>query len=99
MERTKIILSGLWVALMFTYLLGDVLRVYSGDVKPGELFGQSASQLMYLGIAVFMFVPILMIILNLLLSGNLLRWLNLIEPQPIPDSPPSQINTLSFSDK
>ncbi len=78
MERTKIILSGLWVALMFTYLLGDVLRVYSGDVKPGELFDQSASQLMYLGIAVFMFVPILMIILNLLLSGNLLRWLNLV---------------------
>ncbi|NLM19384.1 MAG: hypothetical protein GX217_05100 [Clostridiaceae bacterium] len=78
MERTKIILTGLWTALMFTYLLGDVLRVYSGDVKPGELFGQKASQIMYLGIAAFMFIPILMIILNLLLSGNILRWLNLI---------------------
>jgi hypothetical protein len=78
MERTKIILAGLWSALMFTYLLGDVLRMYSGDVKPGELFGQKASQSMYLGIAAFMFIPILMIILNLLLSGNVLRWLNLI---------------------
>lgn len=78
MERTKIILTGLWAALMFTYLLGDVLRVYSGDVKPGELFGQKAGQPLYLGIAVFMFIPILMIILNLLLSGNILRWLNMI---------------------
>ncbi|NLD87437.1 MAG: hypothetical protein GX633_04180 [Clostridiales bacterium] len=78
MEKTKIVLAGLWTALMFTYLLGDVLRVYSGDVKPGELFGQKASQLSYLGIAAFMFVPILMIILCLLLDGNALRWINLI---------------------
>ncbi len=78
MERTKTILAGLWTALMFTYLLGDVLRMYSGDVRAGELFGQKASQLMYLGIAAFMFFPILMIVLNLLLSGNILRWLNLI---------------------
>ncbi len=78
MDRTKTILAGLWIALMFTYLLGDVLRMYSGDVRAGELFGQKASQLLYLGIATFMFIPILMIILNLLLSGNILRWLNLI---------------------
>jgi hypothetical protein len=78
MDRTKTVLAGLWAALMFTYLLGDVLRVYSGDVIPGELFGQKAGQLMYLGIAAFMFIPILMIILNLLLSGNILRWINLI---------------------
>lgn len=78
MERTKLILAGLWSTLMFTYLLGDVLRMYSGDVKPGELFGQKASQLSYLGIAAFMFIPILMIILNLLFNGNILRWVNLI---------------------
>lgn len=78
MERAKTILTGLWAALMFTYLLGDVLRVYSGDVKPGELFGQKASQPLYLGIAAFMFIPILMMILNLLLGGNILRWHNLI---------------------
>ena len=78
MERTRITLTGLWVALMFTYLLGDVLRVYSGDVIPGELFGQKAGQLMYLGIAAFMFIPILMIILNLLFGGNIMRWVNII---------------------
>lgn len=78
MERSRIILTGLWAALMFTYLLGDVLRVYSGDVVPGELFGQKASQLLYLGIAAFKFIPILMTILNLLFNGNTLRVLNLI---------------------
>ena len=27
----RILLSGLWVAVMLTYLLGDVLRIFSGD--------------------------------------------------------------------
>jgi len=29
MEDVKIILSATWVALMLTYLLGDVLRIYA----------------------------------------------------------------------
>lgn len=63
---------------MFTYLLGDILRLYSGDVLPGKLFGKKATQSMYLGIAAFMFIPILMIILNLLFGGDILRLINLI---------------------
>lgn len=78
MEKTRIILTNLWMALMLTYLLGDVLRVYSGDVNPGELFGKKANQLVYLGIAAFMFIPILMMILNLFLNAGPLRWFNLI---------------------
>ncbi len=31
MEDVRIILSGVWVALMLTYLLGDVLRIFAGD--------------------------------------------------------------------
>jgi hypothetical protein len=34
MLDTRIILSGLWVAVMLTYLWGDVLRIFSGDAKP-----------------------------------------------------------------
>lgn len=30
MEEMKIQLSALWIALMLTYLLGDVLRIFSG---------------------------------------------------------------------
>jgi hypothetical protein len=29
---TKIILSATWVVVMLIYLLGDVLRIYSGDM-------------------------------------------------------------------
>ena len=36
MEDVQIRLSGLWVALMLTYLLGDVLRIFSGDFKAGK---------------------------------------------------------------
>jgi hypothetical protein len=32
-------LSALWVALMLTYLLGDVLRIFSGDFTAGEMGG------------------------------------------------------------
>jgi len=35
MEDVKIILSVSWIAVMLTYLLGDVLRIYPGDFKPG----------------------------------------------------------------
>jgi hypothetical protein len=41
MEDVQIRLSALWVALMLTYLLGDVLRIFSGDFKPGEIGGVS----------------------------------------------------------
>jgi hypothetical protein len=39
MDEMKITLSALWVALMLTYLLGDVLRIFSGDFKAGEIGG------------------------------------------------------------
>jgi hypothetical protein len=37
MVDTRIILSAFWAALMLTYLLGDVLRIFSGDYKTGEM--------------------------------------------------------------
>jgi hypothetical protein len=33
MDYIQIKLSALWVALMLTYLLGDVLQIFSGDFK------------------------------------------------------------------
>jgi len=47
MEGVRIQLSALWVALMLTYLLGDVLRIFSGDFKPGEIGGMQVSQGMF----------------------------------------------------
>jgi len=77
MLDTRIILSGWWVALMLIYLLGDVLRIFSGDVA--RMGGtQHFSQAMWLGIAVLMLIPILMIVVSLALPHPVNRWANII---------------------
>jgi Family of unknown function (DUF6326) len=78
MEDVQIRLSALWVALMLTYLLGDVLRIFSGDFKAGEIGGIKVTQPMWLGIAAFMVIPILMVFLSLTLRNPANRWANLI---------------------
>jgi hypothetical protein len=78
MESVRIILSGLWVALMLTYLLGDVLRLFAGDVTPGEMDGQPATQGMWLGAAVIMLIPIAMVVLSLTLPYPAIRWTSII---------------------
>ena len=45
MAEERIILSGLWVALMLTYLLGDVLRIFAGDFTAGQIDGKEATQM------------------------------------------------------
>lgn len=78
MEDVKIQLSALWAALVLTYLLGDVLRIFSGDFKPGEIGGQRVTQEQYLGIAVIMVIPIIMVVLSLALDNPMNRWANII---------------------
>jgi len=78
MADVRIILSGLWVAVMLTYLLGDVLRLFAGDVTPGELAGRTASQGMWLLAAVIMLVPIIMVVLSLTLPYPAVGWVNIV---------------------
>jgi hypothetical protein len=78
MADVRIVLSGLWMAVMLTYLLGDVLRVFAGDVTPGELGGRTASQGMWLGIAVIMLIPIIMVVLSLTLPYPAIGWVNIV---------------------
>jgi len=78
MEDIQIKLSALWVALMLTYLLGDVLRIFSGDFKAGEIGGMQISQNMYLGMAILMVTPIVMVFLTLALPHQVNRWANII---------------------
>jgi hypothetical protein len=80
MLDTRIILSGIWVALMLTYLLGDVLRIFSDDYNTGEM-GRQKIQItkgMYLGIAILMVIPIVMVFLSLALNFPVNRWANII---------------------
>jgi hypothetical protein len=74
----RIVLAGIWVCLMLTYLLGDVLRIFSGDFVAGEIGGKRMTQGMWLGIAALMLIPILMVFLTLTLSYPANRWVNIV---------------------
>ncbi len=56
-ERIK--LAFLWVSLMLTYLLGDVMRIFAGDFVAGEIDGFQVTQAMWLFMAALMLIPIL----------------------------------------
>jgi len=78
MKEIRIKLSALWVVLMLTYLLGDVMRIFSGDFVAGEMSGMESSEMLYLGMAVLMLIPILMVFLNLVLAYKASRWANIV---------------------
>jgi hypothetical protein len=73
----RITLAGLWVAVMLTYFLGDVLRIFAGHVVPGEIGGKAFGQGVWLLIAVIMLVPIVMLVLSLTLPYPAIRWVTL----------------------
>ena len=78
MEDVQITLSAIWVCLMLTYLLGDVLRIFSGDFVAGEIAGKRITQKMWLGIAILMVIPVVMVFLSLTLNYPVNRWANII---------------------
>jgi hypothetical protein len=78
MVDVRITLAGLWVAVMLTYLLGDVLRIFAGDYVAGELAGKPATQGLWLLIAVLMLIPIVMVVTCLTLPYAIARWAALI---------------------
>jgi hypothetical protein len=80
MLDVRIILSALWVAVMFLYQQGDVQRLYSGDFKPGETeLGEIMSaEMLWMISAITMTIPVVMIILSLILPLNANRWVNII---------------------
>jgi len=78
MVDERIILSALWGTLMLTYLLGDVLRISSGDIAAGKMGNVQFTQGIWLGIAALMLVPIVMVLLSLVLPQPVNRWVNII---------------------
>jgi hypothetical protein len=75
--NTKILLSATWVVVILIYLLGDVLRIYYGGDKAKALADMHLNQFVWLGIAVFMLTPILMVFLTLVLPQSVSRWVNI----------------------
>jgi hypothetical protein len=63
---------------MLTYLLGDVLRIFAGDFKAGEIQGVQATQAMWMVAALVMLIPIVMVVLSLTLKYPAIRWINIV---------------------
>lgn len=79
MPAVQIKLSALWVALMLTYLLGDVLRVFSGDFEAARVGGlMEMNQGFLLGMAALFTIPIAMVFLSLTLNYPVNRWANIV---------------------
>jgi len=78
MTDKRIILSGLWVSLMLTYLLGDVLRIFSGDFVAGEIGGMEGTPVIWMAAALMMLIPIVMVVLSLTVRYPLIRWVTIV---------------------
>ena len=78
MESVRIILSGLWVALMLTYLLGDVMRIFAGDFNAGKIDGKEGSQWMWVAASAMMLIPIVMLVLSLTVAYPAIRWVSFV---------------------
>jgi hypothetical protein len=78
MQDTRIILSATWVVVTLIYLYGDVLRIYHGGDMAKALAGMNLNQFVWLGIAVLMLTPILMVFLTLVLPQPVSRSANII---------------------
>ena len=82
MEDVQITISALWVAVMLSSLMGDVLRFYEpGIIKQiiaGEVEGMQMTHKGLLVSATFMVIPIVMVVLSMTLNYNANRWANII---------------------
>jgi hypothetical protein len=74
----KIVLSASWVVVTLVYLYGDVLRIYHGGDMVKALADMKLNQFVWLGIAILMLIPILMVFLTLILPQPVSRWVNII---------------------
>ena len=76
--ETKNILSATWVVVVLIFLYGDVLRICSGDLAKNPMADMNLNQFVWLGIAILMLIPILMVFLTLVLPQPVSRWANII---------------------
>ena len=79
-EDVQIKLSALWVALMFVWQQGDALRLYSGDAIGGvvDTGNMMSPEMLWMISAIWMTIPVVMLLLSLTLKYPVNRWANII---------------------
>jgi hypothetical protein len=63
---------------MLTYLLGDVLRIFAGDFKAGEIEGMQGTPAIWFGAAILMLIPIVMVVLSVTMKYPAIRWVTIV---------------------
>jgi hypothetical protein len=78
--NVKLKLSGLWVAAMFSWVYGDLLRIYSGDFILGDDIAAElmSMEMLWMISAITMIIPGAMVFMSLALKANANRWANII---------------------
>ncbi|HWR25665.1 MAG TPA: DUF6326 family protein, partial [Methanosarcina sp.] len=80
--NVKIILSALWVVVMFIYVYADIKTLFQPEIPEqiisGIVAGMTISQSFLFAAAILMSIPAIMILLSLILKPSINRWLNII---------------------
>ena len=80
--NVKIKLAGLWAAVMFLYIYGDIFGFYKPglieELLAGEVAGMLITQVWLLGVVILMAIPSVMVFLSLILRAKVNRWVNII---------------------
>ena len=80
--NVKIILSALWVAVMFIYVYADIKTLFQPEIPEqiisGIMGGMTISQSFLFAAAILMSIPPIMILLSLILKPSINRWVNII---------------------
>ena len=77
---TKVLLSTLWIVVMFNMLTADILSLYIPGAADelAKTAGETPITLLMLGGAIMMEIAIVMILLSRVLTYRVNRWLNII---------------------
>jgi hypothetical protein len=81
--NVKLIISSLWVAVMFCYVYGDYIQIYVPGIIADAMEVSAAREgieIEFFAVALLMSIPSLMIFLTLVLKPSINRWLNIIIP-------------------
>ena len=79
----KLIISSLWVAVMFCYVYGDYIQIYVPGILADAMkvtAAKEGTEIEFFAVALLMSIPSLMIFFTLVLKPSINRWLNIIIP-------------------
>ena len=80
--NVKIILSALWIAVMFIYVYADIKTLFQPEIPEqiisGVVAGMRINQSFLFAAALLMSIPAIMVILSLTLKPGINRWVNIV---------------------